>query len=97
MLRIAAMTSVATALAVLAVGALPAAGADAPTCLNLKTSGPENPTAGLTAATIVGTPGDDVIRGTDGDDVIVGLGVRRESFLWAVSGWRRRDLRPRRR
>ena len=25
-------------------------------------------------ATIVGTPGDDVIRGTEGQDVIVGLG-----------------------
>lgn len=34
------------------------------------------PTCGGLAATIVGTPGDDVINGTDGNDVIVGLAGR---------------------
>lgn len=36
------------------------------------------------AATIVGTPGDDVIEGTDGDDVIVGAGGR--DRVYAGSG-----------
>jgi VCBS repeat-containing protein len=47
-----------------AVGALAPADAAAPAARDLKCFG--------VAATIVGTPGDDVIRGTNGDDVIVG-------------------------
>src|SRR4051794_33210814 len=49
----------------LAGASVPAAAADAPSCQGLP-------------ATIVGTPGDDVITGTPGPDVIVGLDGRDE-------------------
>jgi RTX calcium-binding nonapeptide repeat (4 copies) len=37
------------------------------------------------AATIVGTPGDDVLTGTSGDDVIVGRGVVTRSTAGLVA------------